>query len=182
MLSPDELEAVRQELSFLPGDAAGAQTLDRLLRRAVEVTRDARGEYTLRFDSPHEEDAACTWTVLPRSERVDPRAPPALRRILEHCAGSWLGEPGTSDAIVLHNGFDGTLDALGDDLGLDAERDGFAYSPQVCAPIDVGLGRVFLFHPVTGELRHFDQDGGLEPGDRGDVGSCFLSLLEDALR
>jgi hypothetical protein len=45
----------------------------------------------------------------------------------------------------------------------------------------VGLGRVYVFHPVTGELRHFDQDGGLEPEASGDVGSCFLALIEAEL-
>ncbi|MFP2933312.1 hypothetical protein ACLESO_50835 [Pyxidicoccus sp. 3LG] len=181
MLSADQREALRRELSFLPGDADGARTLDRLLDRVLAATLHPNGERTLRFESPHKADASHTWTVLLARGESDPAAPPALRRILEHCAGSWVGEPGTSDAVVLHDGFDGTLSALGHDLGLKTRRDGFEYSPSLCAPIDVGLGRVYLFHPVTGELRHFDQDGGLEPGDCGDVGTRFLALVEEAL-
>ena len=181
MLPPEELEALRHELAFLAGDEVGEELLAELLSRVVEATRDARGERTLRFESPHEEGELLTWTLRPPDEHVDPRAPPALRRILERCGGSWLGEPGASGSVVLHDGFSGTLDTLGRDLGLDAERDGFEYSPELCAPIDVGFGRVFVYHPVTGELRHFDQDGGLEPEDQGDVGSCLLALIEDAL-
>ncbi|WP_163989496.1 hypothetical protein [Pyxidicoccus caerfyrddinensis] len=181
MLPSEEVEALRRELAFLAGDADGEATLDRVLGRVVEATRDANGERTLRFESPNEEGETLTWTLLPPSEHIDRRVPPTLRRILERCGGSWMGEPGTADALVLHDGFSGTLDALGRDLGLDAERDGFEYAPELCAPIDVGLGRVYVFHPVTGELRHFDQDGGLEPEDVGDVGSCFLSLIEAEL-
>lgn len=181
MLPRAEIEALRRELAFLADDADGEATLEALLSRVLETTRDARGERTLRLESLHEEGETLTWTVLPPDGRIDPRVPLPLRRTLERSAGSWLGEPGTTDAIVLHDGFSGTLDALGRDLGLKAERDGFEYSPALCAPIDVGLGRVYLFHPVTGELRHFDQDGGLEPEDQGHVGSCFLALIKDAL-
>jgi hypothetical protein len=115
-------------------------------------------------------------TTMPPSP-IDPRTPASLRRILEHVGGMWFGEPGTSTGIELRGGFHGALHVLGRDAGLKARRDGFDYDPSICSPIDDGLSCFYLFHPVNGELRLFDQDGGLEAVDLGDPGTVFLRLV-----
>lgn len=172
-ISKDEL---RKALAFLAAEP-GCETLIReLVEAAKRTVRGESGDLEISLG-----DDQRVWTLFAPGTPIDARAPEEMKRLWTHTGGSFIGEPGTYSGVEMHGGFNGILHALGPDLGLKETRDGFVYRAALCAPIDVGLSRCFIYHPETGRLHEFDQDGGLTHEPEIGVGAAFLREVQYAL-
>ncbi len=125
-----------------------ASLLDTLLANVEQFSTTEDGEVICQFP-----ESAGDWRVLPplaspldptppeakRWAQLDARiranAPAPFQRFLTVCAGMCWGEVGETGQVVLGNGFEGTLDALGADA-LDEDRLGVPYRPEIFSPID----------------------------------------------
>ena len=163
-----------EKLSIFALSPGTTELLKKIILEVAGGVEEEDGAFVVSFKNSEER-----WTVLdaPGDISATDNLPDDLKQTLVHTAGSWYGEPGTISGVELHDGRSGTLHNLGPDAGLDAGRDGFGYSDSLCAPLDFGLNIFYVYHPETGNLHRFDQDGGLEPSLTTPIAEVFLGLI-----
>jgi hypothetical protein len=141
---------VKQKLldRFKPAlSPAAMKLLRRLLDATTSIEKDDEG---VRCTFPDVDDGD-SWVILPPNKKPKKAVPAAHKKFLAVCGGMIWGEVGNTGQVVLTDGFDGTLHALGDDA-LDAEVFGFPYSASLFSPIDLDSGDFYVTHPKTGKL------------------------------
>jgi hypothetical protein len=136
-----------------------------------------RGEATLDGD-----DLVVAWPggevlrALTAQRALPSDAPASLRSLFAACGGLEVGEPGTADQLVLHDGTTGTLATIGADAW--NRRFPFACDDIRWAPIDVGLQAFYVVDPRDGAL-WFRDEGTLERvRDTRDVVELYLRELQ----
>ncbi len=139
-----EPDAVLQRLGGVMTSAA-ASLLEPLLRHGA---LSVEGGDLLHCELP--DGDTLRFTV---GGQVDPRTPGPLASFLNVC-GLELGEVGETGQLVLHDGFRGTLHAIGRDLWPEAP---FSYSKALCSPIDLNLGAAYVIDPRNGQLCFLDE-------------------------
>lgn len=172
-----------------------AQLKPGLSRKSAALLARLLDHATFRLDLEPGEDWRCTFPapevpgeapgdeadlqleIAQEPARAVPEGIPApLEKLLRVCGGMACGVRGETGQLVLHDGFDGTLGAVGDDA-LNARATGFPYSADLCAPIDVDLQSFYLVHPTTGRLLYCDSEGTVEPADTDDPVEAYLREL-----
>ncbi len=130
---------------LLPALSAAARAQVAALLRHGQLAADG-GDVIVTWPEHAADDAL--RILAPRA--IDAAAPPELRALFAVCGGLEVGEPGTLDQLVLHDGTSGTLDALGDDAW--NRRFPFALDDVRWAPIDLQLHAFYLVDPRDGSL------------------------------
>lgn len=102
------------------------------------------------------------------------KAPKEYQAFLEVCGGFEFGEVGDLSQVVLHDGYSGTLDAIGEDIFPDL--DGLPFDESIFSPIDVGLGSFYFFHPQLNRFC-FSDEGVMIVKDTCDPIEIFLREL-----
>ncbi|MDY8136053.1 hypothetical protein [Aquimarina sp. 2201CG5-10] len=124
-----------------------------LINSAEEINYLSHG-YELTFPNPSEDYEGFTFTISsPLKNHKDNKSPKHFQNFLTICDGFEWGTAGDEDQLILHNGYEGTLHAIGQDLvGNKIE-----YNENIFAPIDIGLQAFYFIHPETNKLCLYDE-------------------------
>jgi hypothetical protein len=131
-----------------------------LFERIVDaaVLEDSDGSLTLSFESSGDgDDEPERLCILPAREARSNY--PSFRVLESASAGMEVGEVGDTGQLVLHDGTEGTLAAVGKDAW--NARFSLRYSPDLWAPIDVDLQSFYVLDPAGGRLWFRDHGGPL---------------------
>ncbi|MCA9666899.1 MAG: hypothetical protein KC503_14970 [Myxococcales bacterium] len=102
-------------------------------------------------------------------------------RFLSVCGGMRFGEQGSVEQVTLHDGYEGTLACIGDDL-FSAEAWGLSSCEDVCAPIDIGLDMFYFFHPVDDRVCLQDGSSAEVVCDTADIVEVYLREIHAQLK
>ncbi len=81
------------------------------------------------------------------------KSPESFQKFMAVCNGFEWGTVGDVDQLILHNGYEGTLHVMGQDVfGNTIE-----YNENIFAPIDIGLQAFYFIHPETNRLCLHDE-------------------------
>ncbi len=84
------------------------------------------------------------------------KTPETFQKFLSICQGFEWGEVGDCSQLVLHDGFQGTLHTIGDDL-FSGKASEISYSDNIFSPIDEGMKAFYFMHPKTKKICLFDE-------------------------
>jgi len=127
--------------------------------------------------STEEGELHCTWgdeTLCFTGSGTNARTPQSLAALFRVCGALEFGEVGATGQLVLHDGFSGTLHALGRDIWSHTAPE------NLCSPIDIDLGAFYVFDPRNAALWFVDE-GPMEPADTGDAVGLYWRELTKRL-